>query len=190
MADVATDPGAAAPALDLATSAALEKLHDIVAPAPPSWLPQTWGWAALALLLVVMAVLMIVRARRRRAANLYRVQALAELAALERRLDRPANAPPSEAGGARADALRALPPLLKRVALAAWPRDRVARLTQDSWTEWLRANAPEPLPDAATRLLDDLEYRSPQALAALSDDDARACIAAARRWIETHRVPA
>lgn len=185
MADVAADPGAAAPALDLATRAALEKLHDIVTPEPPSWLPQTWGWAVLTLVLIAAAIVVAIRQRRQRERNRYRTEALAELAALESRLGTDARDPE-----ARADALRALPPLLKRVALAAWPREQVAPLTQSRWTEWLRASAPEQLPEAATHLLDDLEYRSPAALAALTDDDTRACIAAARRWIETHRVPA
>jgi len=190
MADVAPDPGASAPALDLATRAALEKLHDIVAPPPPSWLPQTWGWAVLAVLVAAAVALAYVRRRRRLAANLYRRQALAELAAIASRLGADAGAGAERDPGARADALRALPPLLKRTALAAWPRDAVARLTERSWTDWLRASSPSPLPDATVRLLDDLEYRSPQALAALTEDDAHACIAAARQWIETHRVPA
>jgi len=187
MADVVPDPGAAAP-LDLATRAALEQLHDVVTPPPPSWLPQTWGWAALALVLVVVATVTARRRRRRREANRYRLEALAELAALETRWNESAHAD----AAARASTLRALPPLLKRVALAAWPREQVACLTQEPWTDWLRASAPPslPLPDAATRLLDDLEYRSSQSLAAIGDDDARACLAAARQWIETHRVPA
>jgi hypothetical protein len=204
MANVA--PGAAAvptsgppAALDLATRAALEKVHDIVTPPPPSWLPQTWGWVALATALIALGVVLTIRRRRRRAANLYRTEALAELARIEARLATPSG----HAGGdrhadtaTRADALRALPPLLKRTALAAWPRDEVACLTQASWNAWLRTKTPTPLadaaalPDAAARLLDDLEYRSPAALAALSDDDARACVAAVRRWIETHHVPA
>jgi hypothetical protein len=135
--------------------------------------------------LVAAAIVVVIRRRRRRERNRYRSEALAELAALEARLG-----PDARDAAARADTLRALPPLLKRVALAAWPREQVAPLTQSRWTEWLFASAPQPMPDAATRLLDDLEYRSPTALAAITDDDARACIAAARRWIETHRVPA
>jgi hypothetical protein len=185
MADVEAAAGAPAPVLDAATRAALEQLHDVVTPPPPSWLPQTWGWAALALVLVALTVMTVLRRRRRRAANLYRIEALAELARIEAQL-----AAARGDSAARSDALRTLPPLLKRVALAAWPRDRVASLTQSPWTAFLRANVSADLPEPTARLLDDLEYRSPAALAAISDDDARACLAAARQWIETHRVPA
>lgn len=152
-------------------AAALAGLADIAVPSPVSWMPQTWGWAALAALLLVAAAWAEVRRRRRREANRYRREALAELSTVEARL----RSDPS--------ALAAIPPLLKRVALAAWPRSEVASLSGDAWVAFLRRQA--PLADAAARLLDDAEYR-----VALAPADAEACVRAARAWIEEHRVSA
>lgn len=172
----------ASPQLDAVTSAALEKLADIVVPPPVPWIPQTWGWAALAVVVLALGVWALVRWRRHREANRYRNEALAELARLEARLNDPA---------ARSEALAAMPPLLKRVALVVWPRPKVASLTEQQWVGFLRANGGgDEFPDAAARILDDVEYRSPQTLAAVSADDAQAFARAARNWIERHRVSA
>src|SRR5262249_55479513 len=152
---------------------ALEKLADIVTPPPPSLVPQTWGWAALAAILLALAAWAFLRWRRRRAANRYRVEALAELGRLETALGDPAG---------RAGALAAIPLLIKRVALAAWPRDRVASLAQSRWTAFLGSGAAASGAEPLRRLLDDTEYRRSDELAALPDDEARACMRAARHW--------
>jgi hypothetical protein len=170
-----------APTLDPSVRAALAKLADIVTPSPPSLVPQTWGWAALAAVLVALAVWAVVRRHRHREANRYRVEALEELARLETAIGDPSGRP---------DALAAIPPLLKRVALAAWPRDRVAALTQSRWVHFVGSSEGTPIAEPLRRLLDDAEYRRPDALAALSADDARTCVRVARHWIESHRVPA
>lgn len=171
-----------APALGPSVRAALEKLADIAVPQPVSLVPQTWGWLALAVVVLALAVWLLVRWHRHREANRYRNEALAELASLERAM----------AGGAAAGAaLAALPPLLKRVALAAWPRPRVAALAQARWVDFLRETEREAsLPAPLAELLNDVEYRPPRELSALSADDARACAEVARHWIEAHRVSA
>jgi Domain of unknown function (DUF4381) len=170
------------PSLDPSVRAALERLTDIVAPPPVSFVPQTWGWAALAAIVFVLAVWGFLRWRRYREANRYRAEALAELARIERTIT---------AGPDPAEALAAIPPLLKRVALAAWPRSRVASLAQTSWVEFLRVSeSHSTLPTPLAKLLDDIEYRSANGLAAISADDARACVEVARYWIEAHRVSA
>jgi hypothetical protein len=168
--------------LDPSVRAALEKLADIVAPPPVSFVPQTWGWAALAGIVLILAVGGFLRWRRHRQANRYRVEALAELARLERTITQGTNP---------ADALAAIPPLLKRVALAAWPRSRVASLAQTHWVDFLGASAGEPtLPVPLAKLLNDIEYRSAKEFAAISTDDARVCVEVAKHWIEAHRVSA
>ena len=170
------------PSLDPSVRAALEKLTDIVAPPPVSFVPQTWGWGALAAIGLVLVAWGLVRWRRHRQANRYRAEALAELARIERRITQ---------GPDPAGALAAIRPLLKRVALAAWPRPRVASLAQTHWVDFLRvAEGESALPVPLAKLLNDIEYRSTKELAAISADDARACVEVAKHWIEAHRVSA
>lgn len=158
----------------------LAKLADIATPPPVEWVPQTWGWVALAVVVGATLALLWVRARRRREANRYRVEALAELVRLEAQID---------AEATRATALAAIAPLLKRVALAVWPRAEVASMSGARWTAFLRAHAGDAaIADEAVRLLDDAEYRSRAALNAIPADEARACARAARAWIEGHRA--
>ena len=140
----------------------IEGLADIAVPAPVSWMPQTWGWAALGIVLLGLAAWAIVTWRRRRERNRYRREALAELS-----------------GTAREDAHAVIPPLLKRVALSAWPRSEVAALSGDAWVSFLQAHG--PFPEEAARLLDDVEYR-PRA----RGEDIDYLMRASRLWIEKH----
>jgi uncharacterized protein DUF4381 len=166
--------------LDATTRVALQKLADISVPQPVSWMPQTWGWAVLALAALALLGWAIARGLRRYAANRYRREGLSELDRLEVGLADDA---------ARGEALAALPELLKRVALAAWPRTEVAQLSGKSWIAFLRAHAGEAdFPDVATDWLDDLEYRSKQPV--MNADEARHITSAVRNWIEDHVVSA
>jgi hypothetical protein len=172
-------PDAHVTPLTPAAKAALEKLADLAVPAPTPWTPQTWGWAVLAVALLGLVVWLVVRAVQHRRANRYRVEALADLAVLESRFgdDRQ-----------RAAALAAMPAVLKRVALAAWPRSEVASLSGGTWVAFLRAHAGRHgLVDEAARVLDDGEYRA-ASLAPLSAADAERIANHLRLWIEEHRV--
>jgi hypothetical protein len=168
--------------LDPSVRAALEKLADIAAPPPVSLMPQTWGWAVLASIVLALAAWGLLRWHRHREANRYRVEALAELARIEQAMIH---------GGAPGAALIQIPSLLKRVALAAWPRPRVASLAQKPWADFVgSAEGEAALPAPLAVLLNDAEYRSAKDLAAVSADDALACARIAKRWIEAHRVSA
>jgi hypothetical protein len=170
------------PILDAVARAALAQLADVTAPPQVSWMPQTWGWALLAALVLAGVIWSVVRWRRQRAANRYRIEALAALARLEVALSDPAS---------RGEALAAIPPLIKRTALAVWPRSDVASLSGDAWLAFLgRHHAGDAPPGIAGRLLADAEYRSTASLAAMPIEDARACVRTARLWIERHRVSA
>ncbi len=98
----------------------LADLHDIVLPpAPPLWPPAPGVWVLLGLTLVLgFSAWRHYRSRRRR--NAYR---RAGLAALE---------------GART--ARDVSVVLKRVALAAWPREQVASLYGRDWIGFLNAH--------------------------------------------------
>ena len=167
------------PKLDPMTEMALRSLHDIAVPAPVSWMPQTWGWAALAVLLAAFLLALLLRAYLRYRRNAYRREALQELGQIETAMRDPAR---------RGPAIRSLAELLKRTALAAWPRGSVAPLSGSGWAQFLERSGTSE--DALARVLDDAEYRSDEAVPALPSGGTEEAIAAARRWIETHHVPA
>lgn len=96
----------------------LQRLEPIAEPAPVSLWPQTaaWVWAGLVLLLILAWGLRRWLLTRR--ANAYRRAALAEIAASDR------------------DPVK-LAAILRRTALAAFPRTRVAGLHGEDWLEFL-----------------------------------------------------
>ena len=179
-------PGAqnAAPSLSPKASEALTALKDVVVPPEVPWTPQTPAWAVLGVVVLLAVLWLAWRALRRYRANRYRRDALAELQQLE---------PQWDAGDVpRTQALLTLAALLKRTALAAWPREEVAALSGEAWGRFLSAHAGSAKASAPTlgKLVVDTEYRGSAALANLSGSDARALAQACRQWITSHRVPA
>ncbi|WP_424931955.1 DUF4381 domain-containing protein [Amaricoccus macauensis] len=112
----------------------IEQLQQPPEPPPVSMMPQTWGWAVLAALLLVAALWAAWRGWQRWHRNAYRRAALRELAA---------------AG----DDPKAIATILRRAALAAWPRENVASLTGEAWLAFLGRTGREAIPDAAARAL-------------------------------------
>lgn len=98
----------------------LDRLVEPPEPAPVPMTPQTWGWTVLAAALALALAWIAWRAWRRWRADAYRRAALAELAA--------AGDDPATIAG-----------ILRRTALAAWPRERVASLTGRDWLAFLDA---------------------------------------------------
>ncbi|MRG65967.1 DUF4381 family protein [Rhizobium pusense] len=165
--------------LDPAVETALRTMHDIVVPPAVSWLPQTWGWAAILTILLLFLCSWAVFAARRYRHNAYRRQALHELetAALAARDET-----------RRDGALLLLASLLKRTALAAWPRDRVAALSRDAFVGFLNDSAKGPQANHLANLLNDAEYRNAPSQAAASSGDCGRVFEEARGWIERHHV--
>ncbi|WP_274628155.1 DUF4381 domain-containing protein [Arvimicrobium flavum] len=165
---------------DLETRQALQSLADIVLPQPVAWWPQTWGWALLALVVAALIVLAVWRWLHHRRINRYRREALALLADLEQ-----------TGHGGQPGSVQAVAELLKRVVLAAWPREEVARVSGAAWVKFLRDHAGGAMiADEAAALLADGEYRAAPPRDRLSEQQFRALIDTARAWIEKHRVPA
>jgi Domain of unknown function (DUF4381) len=157
-------------------------LADIVTPPPPSWWPQTVGWLVVGLCVLGALLWLGWRIWRHWRANRYRRAALRELGRLQAGL--------AADGPDRAQALLALAELLKRTALAAWPRGAVAGLSGASWRDFLRASAgraADAVPPLATLI--EAEYLDRSALghwpAQQASDTATAC----RRWIAEHQAP-
>jgi hypothetical protein len=166
-------PASAAPGITPQAREALGHLADLAVPPPVPWTPQTAGWAVLAGVLAIALLWLVWHVVHRWHVNRYRREALAELARLS-------SDPAAQ--------LAAVPPLLKRCALVAWPRERTAALSGPAWTGFVAAHARGGADPALARLLDDLQYRAPAGLAAVPPDEARAMVSAARHWITHHRV--
>ena len=159
----------------------LSQLADIVQPAPVSWRPQTVGWEVLGALLAVLALWLAWRGARWWWRNRYRRQALAELKQLESNWQAdPVNAGPQ--------LLAALPALVKRCALAAWPREQVASQSGAEWAQFLLANAGHAShgAQALAPLVREIQYHDHEALKRVSPNDVRVLIEASRQWIQGH----
>lgn len=168
----------AVPPKDPMLQATLRQMADITLPPPVSMMPATWGWALLAGLVALALALLLWRWLRHHAQNRYRRDALAEIAALEARIGNDTD---------RGEALAALPAIVKRAALAVWPREQVAALSGPAWIEFLKVHAGKAKIDAGGySLFAEIEYR----LAGAVPDAAaaRQSFAAARQWIEGHDV--
>ncbi len=147
----------------------LDLMHALVEPEPVSWMPQTVGWWVLAAWVVVGAGLLAWHAYGVWRRNRYRQEALAALDAIEAR---------ARAGESSAEPVAVL---LKRTALAAYPREEVARLYGADWARFLgESSGNDPVVASSAEHLANAAYRA--------DVDATALIEPARRWIEVHRA--
>lgn len=145
----------------------LALMHDIVVPAAPGWRPETAGWLILLGWLAGVGLIGAWHWRARRQRNRYRREAEAELDAIIAAND--------------ADSAPRIADLLKRTALSAFGRERVASMHGPAWAAFLAhtANDDPSVIDVAD-LLASAAYRP--------DVDGRALAPAARRWIRSHRV--
>ena len=164
------------------TPQTLKNLKELPLPESVSYAPQTVGWTLLACAMLVVAAYIAWRLMRRRYAQRYRRAALAELAALETRL-----APTHIPSVTRAHAMAELSGLLKRTALAATSRERVATLSGDDWVGFLRATHGR-FDDRTASLLTLASYAPSERLAKASDDEVARLVEHSRDWIQHHHV--
>ena len=141
----------------------LEDLVDIIEPTPVEWTPQTVGWVVLALAVALTSTLALRGWLRRRAANRYRREAEAELVALD---------------GPTVASINAI---LKRTAMVAYSRDRIAALAGPAWVHFLRQAAGQALDPAPARLLADGGYSRRN----VEGEELRAF---ACGWVRSHRT--
>ena len=157
----------------------LEKLHEIVLPEPVSWMPQTIGWYVVFGLILLVAGWWVYGRLRRLRANRYRRFALAELAVIEQDLQRPEK---------RARALAEIPVLLKRSALAAFPRSEVAGLSGEKWLYFLdKTMGGKYFTGGEGRLLPELAYAPTARISELPDEAVGKLIQFTRQWIKAHK---
>ena len=157
---------------------ALDRLHDIVEPPAVSWWPPAAGfWLLLALILVWLVVaILLTRMLRRR--NAYRREGLARLREI---------APGLRSDEGRAEALTQISELLKRTALAGFPREDVAGLSGADWLAFLDRTGGTDFGSGPASVVAIAPYRK-GAAEGLSRDQQDAILASARRWIRRHRL--
>jgi len=157
---------------------ALAGLQEISLPAPVAYVPQTIGWLVVALLLLVLVGWLAWRARRRWLANAYRREAASELASISSALR--TNHP---------EAIASLPELLKRTAIAATSREKVAALTGPEWLAFLdRTLGGDAFTRGAGPWLTRIAYADRAQCAQIPGADREALMKLARRWIEHHHA--
>jgi len=141
----------------------LDRLAEPLEPAPVSMAPQTAGWTVLTVVLALVLAWLAWRWVQRWRANAYRRAALAEL----------------DAAG---DDPAAVADILRRTALVAWPRDRVASLSGADWLRFLNATGGGGFLKGPGAALASAPYRSDAAA------PAPGLGALAARWVRRHRV--
>ncbi|MEP4685936.1 MAG: DUF4381 domain-containing protein, partial [Rhodopirellula bahusiensis] len=97
--------------------ASLDRLNDIVVPAPVSWWPLAPGWHVLIAVLLAAGIWLAWKSWRTWTANAYRREAIHELES--------------------ANTVGAISELLRRTALVSTSRSELATMTGDRWPDWL-----------------------------------------------------
>ncbi|GLZ86344.1 hypothetical protein Pres01_23950 [Metapseudomonas resinovorans] len=166
--------------MSTAAAPSIDQLKELALPVPPySYLPQTWGWLVLLLVVLALALVCGFLKWRRWQRDRYRREALARLDTLVGVLDDDER---------RLEAMRELPELLKRVALSMPDAPAVARLGGQEWQRFLAVRAPAPLPEGFAAGLFIVAYAPDARLLAIPDANVRSLFATSRHWIEAHHV--
>lgn len=149
-------------------------LIDIPLPPEVSLWPQTWE-ARIAIVLLLAAVITAVwRLARYWRTNRYRREALAELSRIGN--------PTASAGG---ELLTRLALLVRRTALAAFPREQVASLIGPAWLSFLdRSYGGQEFSRGVGRLLVSASYQR----SAPGEAELQSLSALVRRWIKVHHA--
>ena len=144
--------------------ASLNDLRDIVEAEAVSWWPLAAGWWLLIVVAAVVSGIVALRLWRKYRGNAYRRAAMRQL--------RSANTDVQIAQ------------LLKRTALATFPRAEIAPLTGSTWIHWLEETGGAPCPALAAQRLTEGVFASANAGAS---PELRDFVAA---WINNHQGPA
>ena len=155
-------------------------LRDIVAPAPVGlWPPAPFVWVLLVTAGGGLAFL-IWRGVLRWRAEAYRREGLERLTQIEGQLDN---------RGSELTVLNELSVLLKRVALAAFPRKKVASLYGESWLKFLESTCQGCIfMTGPGHLLADVTVAAPDTIQ-MNSDDGTQLVNLTRKWIKGHRSP-
>ena len=157
--------------------ASLQNLNDIVMPATTGWWPLASGWYLLAGLVLIFLSWFAYKSVRDWKANRYRRSALCELDLLSQGMQNPAH---------RSSSLRRIPVLLKRTALAVYPRSKVAILTGEDWFRFLNSTVKKPsFTEKTFNTLNRISYTTGD-LNDIDGEAANALVDACRKWLKHH----
>lgn len=165
----------------MSAPANISQLQDLPLPTAVSYLPHTWGWLALLLLLLAVGLYFAGRSLYRWRRNRYRRAALAEFSRLQLALTEPAQT---------VTALRQLPELLKRTALSMPNPPAVASFSGQTWQQFLQASSPTRLPDDFAQQLALLAYAPEPQLHNLPPTQLAQLLNVSRLWLEQHHAAA
>ena len=157
--------------------ASLQNLNDIVMPATTGWWPLASGWYVLAVLVLICLSWFAIKSVIEWKANRYRRSALTELEVLSEGIQNPPG---------RSSSLRKIPALLKRTALAAFPRNEVAMLTGEDWFRFLNSTIKkQSFTENTFNTLNHISYTTGD-LDNINGEAANALVDACRRWLKHH----
>lgn len=160
-------------------NSSLSNLRDIVEPAAITWWPPASGLVLLCILFLLWTTVAALLWWRNRQRNAYRRAALHDLTAIGEQVRSPQT---------RTAGIRQLSVLLKRVALAAYPRAEVASLTGNKWIAFLDQHISGDLFIKGPGQVLIAAMTEPNPGTDLTDSDCDGMIQAVRRWITGHRV--
>ena len=157
----------------------LNNLHDIVVPDPIPWLPPAPGWYALGLAGLLLLIWFCANSYLAWKRNRYRREALAALDRFEKEL---------AVTTQYRKILAQLPQLVKRTALAAYGRARVASLVGSDWLAFLdKTGSTDVFGKGAGSLLLQCSYEPATSLEAVSKGHIGELCKVIRQWINKHQ---
>jgi hypothetical protein len=157
----------------------LDRLHDIIVPSPVPWWPPTIGWYVVGAFLLYILGVLAIRACVRWRASCYRREALYELDRIVSVLRQPEQ---------RAEAIAAMAGLLKRAAVTAFPRDRVASLSGRAWLAFLdQTGQTKAFTTGAGPWLEKVAY-DPRCAKSVPAEAIEQLEIIVRHWLSRHRV--
>ena len=146
-------------------------------PATIAWWPLAGGWYFLLGLLLIALAWLSYKSIRRWTNNRYRRAALNELQILTGDIQNVEK---------RDSSLRQLPVLLKRTALCAYPRSKVASLSGAEWYGFLNSQLKTPcFTNATSGVLDSISYSTGD-LGAIDTQSTTDLLDAIKHWLSYH----
>ncbi len=158
----------------------LQNLHDIISPEPIAWLPPAPGWYVLGFSFLLLLSWFSVHRYQAWKRNQYRREALMELAELKNQMSDRAR---------YQQLLPQIPQLVKRTAIIAYGRSRVASLNGVDWLTFLnKTGSTDVFTQGKGKLLSDCSYQSTAKLAAFSTEQIKGLQRAVYLWINKHQT--